>query len=80
MQEEVRQKRACNTPLWGGFRPLKEGAVLTLNRGMKPLADIQLHPGKIRVVRYGPFNQIVRDGIKGRHDRLPISRISQNQW
>jgi hypothetical protein len=23
-----------------------------------------LHPGKIRVVRYGPFDQIVRDGIK----------------
>jgi hypothetical protein len=66
MQEEIRQKRACDTPLWGAFRPLKEGAVLTLDRGTKPPADIQLHPGKIRVVRYGPFDQIVRDGIKKR--------------
>jgi hypothetical protein len=53
---------------------------LTLDRGTKPPADIQLHPGKIGVVRYGSFDQIVWDGIKGRHDRLPISRISQNRW
>src|SRR5215470_8171707 len=53
-----------DTPLWGAFRPLKEGAVWTLDRGTKPPADIQLHPGEIRVVRYGPFDQIMRDGIK----------------
>src|SRR5215470_4976426 len=64
MQEEIRQERTCHTPLWGAFRPLKEGAVLTLDRGTKPPADIQLHPGKIRVVRYGSFDQIVWNGIK----------------
>src|SRR5262245_41512768 len=33
MQKEIRQERACNTPLRGAFRPLKEGTVRTLDRG-----------------------------------------------
>jgi hypothetical protein len=80
MQEEIRQERTCYTPLWGAFRPLKEGTIWTHDRGTQPPADIQLYPGKISVVGYGLFDQIVRDGIIGRYDRLPTSRISQNQW
>jgi len=64
MQEEIRQERACDAPLWGAFRPLKENTVWTLDRGTQPPANVQLEPGKVSVVRYGPFDQIVRDGIK----------------
>jgi hypothetical protein len=56
MQEEIRQERTCYTPLWGAFRPLKEGTIWTHDRGTQPPADIQLYPGKISVVGYGLFD------------------------
>lgn len=79
MQEEIRQKRACDSPLRGAFRPLKEGTVRTLNRGTQPPPDIELYPGKISVVRDGLLDQIMRDRIKGSRLTLPTSETSADQ-
>jgi hypothetical protein len=69
-----------NTTLRGAFHPLKEGNIRTFDRGTQPPTNVQTDPGKVGVVRHGFFGPIMWNGIKGKHDRLPIPRISQNQW
>jgi hypothetical protein len=80
MQEEIRQERAYDTALRGASRPLKEETIRTFSRGSQPPSDVQTDPGKISVVRHSLFDQVMQDGIKGKYDRLPIPRISQNRW
>ncbi len=56
--------RSSDTPLRGTLRPLHEGSVRRLDGCTQPPPNIQLHPGEVRVVGHGPFDQVMRDGIK----------------
>ena len=66
-----------DTALRGAFSPFYESTVQTFDGGAKPSPNIQSDPGKIGVVGSGTFYEIMRDGIKERGHRLPITTISR---
>ena len=80
VQEQIGEQRTDDTALRGSLRPLQESPIRTFDRGAQPPSNIQTDPSQVRVVGHGAFDEVMGNGIKRRHHRLPIPKTFRLQW
>jgi hypothetical protein len=72
MQEEISQQRTSDPTLRRAFGSLLQSVGRFLHGSPKPPRNIQPHPRNVGMVCHSTLNQVMRNGIKGTYDILPI--------
>ena len=64
MQEDIREQRAHDAPLWGPCRPRRQRASLPLDRGREPPLHVEKDPPTVGILPHRPPDEVVIEGVE----------------
>ena len=73
MEENVREQRAHHAPLGGSCVPCRPCPILVLHGSRAPALHVEENPPTARVPPHRPHDEVMIEGVEGRHDTLPIT-------